>query len=213
MKDALTGNKGQGVLEIVIALGILSITLTSAIILVFGGQSLLIDTQLGQQALQIAMRNLETTQVSAGENFDDLTSSSSTASRFLEEIIVENAGNDTKKITSRVSWQTDPARLQKVEFSALATNWRLLREFGGDSCGGGVAGDWQNPITGGTVDLGPGNEATGLSPRLLEVLDEVVAIPMGGAVDSLNVACAASIALYEVTLGRKRKLLNPPEQV
>ncbi len=43
-----------------------------------------------------------------------------------------------------------------------------------------------------------GNEATGLSANLREVVDEVVAIPLRGRVDSLNLACAASILFYEV---------------
>jgi rRNA methylases len=42
-----------------------------------------------------------------------------------------------------------------------------------------------------------GNEAKGLSVRLKAFVDQMVRIPMVGAVDSLNVACAASIFLYE----------------
>jgi 23S rRNA (uridine2479-2'-O)-methyltransferase len=47
-----------------------------------------------------------------------------------------------------------------------------------------------------------GNEATGLSSKLRETVDRVVSIRMRGKVDSLNVACAASIFLYEITRGR-----------
>lgn len=43
-----------------------------------------------------------------------------------------------------------------------------------------------------------GNEATGLSRQLLGLADAVIRIPMQGEVDSLNVACAASILMYEV---------------
>ena len=48
-----------------------------------------------------------------------------------------------------------------------------------------------------------GNEATGLSQTLREYVDDVVAIPMGGTVNSLNLAAAASIILYE--LDRRRR--------
>lgn len=41
-----------------------------------------------------------------------------------------------------------------------------------------------------------GNEATGVSASLREAADEIVAISIGGRVDSLNLACAASIVLY-----------------
>lgn len=42
-----------------------------------------------------------------------------------------------------------------------------------------------------------GNERTGLTPELLERMDDVVEIPVWGLPYSYNVATAASIALYE----------------
>ena len=50
---------------------------------------------------------------------------------------------------------------------------------------------------GGTV-LVLGNEVTGVDPSVLEVLDEVVEVPMFGFKNSLNVAAAAPVVLYEV---------------
>lgn len=43
-----------------------------------------------------------------------------------------------------------------------------------------------------------GNEGTGLSAPLLETLDCEVTIPMAGEVDSLNVAAASAVLLYEL---------------
>jgi len=43
-----------------------------------------------------------------------------------------------------------------------------------------------------------GSEQKGLSDTLVTICDELVTIPMIGRVDSLNLACAASIVLYEV---------------
>lgn len=43
-----------------------------------------------------------------------------------------------------------------------------------------------------------GNEATGLSQALSRVVDRIVAIPITGTVNSLNLASAASIFLYSV---------------
>ncbi|MDH3346590.1 MAG: RNA methyltransferase [Desulfobulbaceae bacterium] len=42
-----------------------------------------------------------------------------------------------------------------------------------------------------------GNERTGLTPDILEVLDDVVEIPVYGLPHSFNAATATSIALYE----------------
>jgi len=43
-----------------------------------------------------------------------------------------------------------------------------------------------------------GNESKGLSVRLKGTVDRMIGIPMRGQVDSLNVACAASIVLFEL---------------
>lgn len=47
-----------------------------------------------------------------------------------------------------------------------------------------------------------GNETVGMSRGYFEICDSVVKIPIGGALSSLNVSCAASIILYEVTRQR-----------
>jgi TrmH family RNA methyltransferase len=47
-----------------------------------------------------------------------------------------------------------------------------------------------------------GNEAKGLSREALEACDVVVRIPMPGRAESLNVAAAASILMYEVVRQR-----------
>ena len=47
-----------------------------------------------------------------------------------------------------------------------------------------------------------GNEATGLSQTLREAVDEIVRIDLRGTVDSLNLACAASIVFYRITSNR-----------
>lgn len=47
-----------------------------------------------------------------------------------------------------------------------------------------------------------GSEGSGLSPAVLAACDEVVAIPMAAGVDSLNVAAAAAVFLYEAARQR-----------
>ena len=46
-----------------------------------------------------------------------------------------------------------------------------------------------------------GSEGEGLSPALVKLADDVVAIPGSGALESLNVACASSILLWELWKG------------
>jgi len=48
-----------------------------------------------------------------------------------------------------------------------------------------------------------GNEGQGLSPQVLAACDEMVAIPMPASVDSLNVASASAVFLYEAQRQRR----------
>jgi len=50
-----------------------------------------------------------------------------------------------------------------------------------------------------------GNEVRGLSKKILTYADKIIAIPMYGRKESLNVAVAAGIALYKL-IERKRSL-------
>ncbi len=50
-----------------------------------------------------------------------------------------------------------------------------------------------------------GNETVGMSRGYWEICDTTVKIPIGGELSSLNVSCAASILLYEVTRQRLQR--------
>jgi len=54
-----------------------------------------------------------------------------------------------------------------------------------------------------------GSEGEGISPAILDQCDSCVAIPMPPDIDSLNVACAASVFLYEASRQRTRGLAAP----
>jgi TrmH family RNA methyltransferase len=50
-----------------------------------------------------------------------------------------------------------------------------------------------------------GNETVGMSKGYWETCDTTIKIPIGGALSSLNVSCAASIIMYEVVRQRALK--------
>ncbi len=92
------------------------------------------------------------------------------------------------------SLEADPAEL---------TAW--LREHGipllaADPSGGAY---WDDCDLAGPVALVLGAEHDGLSPAMLAAADRRVTIPMAGAGDSLNVATAAAVLLYEAARQRR----------
>ncbi len=61
---------------------------------------------------------------------------------------------------------------------------------------------WQIDYSG-PVILCMGNETTGLAPRLQELCNEYVSIPQYGWASSLNISCALSIMLYQISRQRR----------
>jgi tRNA G18 (ribose-2'-O)-methylase SpoU len=59
------------------------------------------------------------------------------------------------------------------------------------------------PTAWGRVALVVGNEGAGLSAGVRARCHRLVAVPMAGGTESLNVAVAAGILLYELTRGRR----------
>ncbi len=49
-----------------------------------------------------------------------------------------------------------------------------------------------------------GNEHTGISPAMQDLADQIVRIPMRGQINSLNIAVAASVLLYETVRQRSK---------
>ncbi len=157
MKAESIGNKGQSTLELLVALVVIILTVSSVIVVSFGNQSLSVETELSNLALLKVREDLEDARADARENWVGLVSNSQIDMQFTRDVIVQNINNYEKKVTARVSWITDPLRPQKVELVTILTDWVTSSDEGG---GGGPIGAWNNPRTAGTIDLGPGNQGT-----------------------------------------------------
>ncbi|MDO8537149.1 MAG: hypothetical protein Q7R94_02800 [bacterium] len=156
----------QSTLEVVIALTLLTVALTGAAVVAISSQSLSIDAQEANQTIRLAEQNLENLRANARYDFNGIASSTVVENEFTKIIIVTTTTDpNTKQVVSRVTWKTDSLRTQSVELVTLVTNWSVAQDSGDDTGGGGTTGDWTNPQTLGTVDLGAGEEATGLDVR------------------------------------------------
>lgn len=91
-------------------------------------------------------------------------------------------------------------RLSAERFVALAAGWT------GDVVGTGLSAreDFRaNPYRGPTL-LVMGSEGPGLAPELAAACSRMVKIPMAGRLDSLNLAVATALMLYEIRKDRLR---------
>jgi len=103
---------------------------------------------------------LENARAISRQDFNSLVSTSSAEDIYLKETSVENIDAYTKKVTSKISWQTEPLRPQKIELITLLTDKQTAVDEGGDGGGASPTGNWQNPTTLSSIDVGAGNEAT-----------------------------------------------------
>jgi TrmH RNA methyltransferase len=80
------------------------------------------------------------------------------------------------------------ARLQRLGFALLATSSHATLALGREALPERAVVMF-------------GSEGEGLTPALMKRADDVIAIPGSGALESLNVACAASVVLWELWRG------------
>ncbi len=120
--------------------------------------------------------------------------SETTASPYLRRAVRNSMGTifqlpiiESKNLAAHV------AKLKQLGIRCIAahahTDQRVLEDadFGKDCC------------------IVFGSEGSGISPAVLAVCDEAVAIPMSPDVDSLNVASAAAVFLYQASRQRKSR--------
>jgi 23S rRNA (guanosine2251-2'-O)-methyltransferase len=101
--------------------------------------------------------------------------------------------------------------VEHVPVAVVSNLARYLEEVkGADLWVYGATGDdgtptmWQTDLTGG-VALVLGAEGKGLRPLVRRTCDALVAIPLAGEVESLNVSVAAAVLLYEARRQRSAR--------
>ncbi len=149
MKAASTGkfHRGVSIVEILIALAILTLTVSAVIMVVFGNQSLAVDTQTNIEALAKAQSELEEIRKTAKGNFVDavtvpthdwtplggLTYTASTSVRDVNKCL--------KQATSTVSW-TMGGRHLDVSLTTFLSDVEEALALGGH-CATPPKGKWQ----------------------------------------------------------------------
>jgi 23S rRNA (guanosine2251-2'-O)-methyltransferase len=130
--------------------------------------------------------------------------------------VAEAAGATGMAIPERRSAEVTPAACKTsagaVEHLPIARVRNvadfLLRAKEADAWVYGAAGDssvaYDEPDYRGRVVLVMGSEGKGLRPRVADACDQLIALPMLGRVDSLNISTAAAAILYEILQSRRR---------
>lgn len=143
MKAASTRDKavpGFSTLEAAIAFALLALAFAAALPAALDGRSLLSQTALRAEALELARRSLEAAGAEAAVDFRAVGSATSTQGPFSLTLDVEPEGFWIKRAAVDVSWRTPSGRVPRVRLSTLLTQPDLE-----DTCISVPTGDWKHP--------------------------------------------------------------------
>ncbi len=132
--------KGQALMELLIAMGVFVLSLSAIIFLVFdaytsnrAGKELTAATFLAEEGLEAArsIRDNSWDDLSPGEhglNAADKWSfkggSDTINDKYIRTVIVEEIDANRKKVTSKVTWDITRAREGRVKLTTRFTNWQ-----------------------------------------------------------------------------------------
>lgn len=175
-------NSGQSIFEVLIALGIFSISIAASFQIFFGGQKLTIDSQNYNLATDYGRQGVEALRNIRARNFSELTdgahglvfqnnqwmfgssSTSDTSDIFTRAVTVGTVDANTKIATTTVTW-TSGAITQKVEIAEQLTHWETAGSPQSTCSSDPLSGNWASPRLIGTGSLAPENTGTDIAVR------------------------------------------------
>lgn len=146
---------GQSLIEVLIALAIILISISSAILVLFGGQSMSLDGQTNQEALYQARALLENARASSSQDFSGISTSSSSYDIYNRVLKVTDLDPCKKLLTSRVAWQTEKIRPQRIELTTKLADRSGVLALGLDCHTDLSLFDWTNPQSLNAADFSP----------------------------------------------------------
>ncbi len=161
---------GQSLLELVIAMGVFAIVITSIITVVAQGRSLVSDSPQVQFATDYAQEGLEAARLIRDQDWNNLTDgihgltivgldwhfsgASDTKNGYVRTITVTPSTSNSKFVLSSITWTSPDGRSQQIQLETFLTNWTVVEQ------NNVINGDWTNPSSIGTADVGNGVAGT-----------------------------------------------------
>ena len=143
----LRHSRGFSTLELLVSFAVFTLIITASMMVVFGNQSTVLDTQLSNVALQKANLIMATTTNAARYDFNSVVSTSSISDIYSQNLAVTDISQCLKKVVDTVSWQPTPLRHLKTELTTFLSDWKGALALGGDCIVDPPIGGWTSPAT------------------------------------------------------------------
>lgn len=139
--------RGFSTLELLIAFSIMTLSMTAVIMVAFGNQSLVIDTELAQRGLYIAQKRLEESGASLKNNFSSVANEF-TALAFNDtydtQVTVADISPCAKRVDSQAFWNRDLRNL-KNKLSSIIVSPEESEALRHDCATEEATDNWDNP--------------------------------------------------------------------
>lgn len=116
-------NVGFVTLEIIIALAIIVITISTITLVTFGNQSILTDSVTGSQALTLSKQMLQLSEANVQKDFKLVQPFSTTTDIYSANLDVSSPDFFTKKLTSTITWAQGTLRPQHITLQKIITDY------------------------------------------------------------------------------------------
>lgn len=167
-QSARKNQEGFSTLEILIALLVMSFCIAAIIMMVYGGQSLTIDSQTYNEAAHKAQTMLESARASSTQDFNSVNPvvmAADTDPTYKKSLDVIMLDSYTKKISSNVTWNEEGGRKATVTLTTLLTNPGGLSNSNVCNSVSANPNGWKNPqhYDFATPDMLPPPHANGIA--------------------------------------------------
>lgn len=139
-----SSDKGFSTLEVLISMAILVTALSAVIMVVFGNQTVTVDSEVNNAGLLKANEYIEEARASGAFDFNSLAYSSASDDIYSKELMVTEINPCRKNGIASISWATDPARPLRIELETIFTNPSEAVALGGDCGPEPPVSDWDN---------------------------------------------------------------------
>ena len=163
--------RGQSTLEMLIALSVLILCVSAAILVSFGSQSTSVDSETSGEAIYKAQAQLEEARALSRGNFagvSSYTTSTTSTISYAGQLSVQDLTPCLKQVTSTITWTTEKLRPQKITLSSELGDVSGTIAMGGDCDTSPPLGDWKYPISLASANFYPGK------PKGVDVLNKIV---------------------------------------
>ena len=164
----LNSRRGAAALELLVALAVLVFSVSASIMVVFGNQSVSVDTETNSAALLITEKVLEEARAASRNWFNSVLPESFNQPPYITALSVLDLTQCKKQAVSETTWNVSPSRAQKISLSTVFSDIKGALALGGDCGSDPPASGWDNPNTLGSVNLNPsGLKATDVDTAVL----------------------------------------------